>query len=491
MRSAAVALVLACALPAAAAAAAPGDLDRSFGVRGVAPGDGFSSVAPARMAIAPGGRPFVLYRNFAQCPERFCESQLEVARFDRNGRRDAGYGAGGSGLGVRQDPFQRSEVAVGPDGRPVIATFDFQLPEQRIVLARLGPDGRLDPFFGVGGLTEVAGVAAGGGWPAVAVQSDGRVAVAAAGSGGGLVIARFLPSGAPDPSFGASGQAVASFGSLSQPANLLLGADGSIAVGLSSCCNPIFNKSSSVLFARFLNDGRLDPSFGGGAGWVAVPRSPPSRLTEIAAAPGGGVYALVEAERFHIERRTLALKLRADGRLDPRFGRGGEVSFGAAGRAPQVSAIAADARGRLIAAAGWRRGVLTRRLLPSGRRDRTFAGGGYARTVVPGGGANAAGMGLQASGRLVLLAETGAGEAKRFLLARLWAGNSGARCLGRRATIVGTRGRDHLKGTPRRDVIAALAGRDRVRGLGGNDLICGGRGRDRIFPGAGRDRVRP
>lgn len=61
------------------------------------------------------------------------------------------------------------------------------------------------------------------------------------------------------------------------------------------------------------------------------------------------------------------------------------------------------------------------------------------------------------------------------------------RCGGRRATIVGTVGRNVLRGTPGPDVIAALGGADTVRGLGGKDLICGGKGNDRIDSGAGND----
>jgi subtilisin-like proprotein convertase family protein len=60
-------------------------------------------------------------------------------------------------------------------------------------------------------------------------------------------------------------------------------------------------------------------------------------------------------------------------------------------------------------------------------------------------------------------------------------------CAGRRATIVGTTGRDVLRGSRRADVIAALGGRDRVDGLRGNDVVCGGAGPDRLIGGRGRD----
>jgi Ca2+-binding RTX toxin-like protein len=62
-------------------------------------------------------------------------------------------------------------------------------------------------------------------------------------------------------------------------------------------------------------------------------------------------------------------------------------------------------------------------------------------------------------------------------------------CQGRRATIVGTDGRDVLRGTSGADVIAAGAGNDRIVAGGGNDLVCAGAGKDRIAGGAGNDRL--
>ena len=63
------------------------------------------------------------------------------------------------------------------------------------------------------------------------------------------------------------------------------------------------------------------------------------------------------------------------------------------------------------------------------------------------------------------------------------------RCLGRKATKVGTAGRDVLKGTRRVDVIAGLGGNDRIEGLRGDDIICAGAGNDVVIAGAGADFV--
>ncbi|HWM55308.1 MAG TPA: hypothetical protein VNO20_07970 [Solirubrobacterales bacterium] len=62
-------------------------------------------------------------------------------------------------------------------------------------------------------------------------------------------------------------------------------------------------------------------------------------------------------------------------------------------------------------------------------------------------------------------------------------------CGGKRATRVGTAGKDDLRGTKRADVIIGLGGGDTIRALAGNDLVCAGKDRDTVLGGPGRDRL--
>ncbi len=62
-------------------------------------------------------------------------------------------------------------------------------------------------------------------------------------------------------------------------------------------------------------------------------------------------------------------------------------------------------------------------------------------------------------------------------------------CHGKKATLIGTEGRDVIKGTKKRDVIIGLGGNDKIIGLGGNDQICGGEGKDRLIGGKGKDKM--
>ncbi|MBF4764341.1 hypothetical protein ISU07_14500 [Nocardioides islandensis] len=84
-----------------------------------------------------------------------------------------------------------------------------------------------------------------------------------------------------------------------------------------------------------------------------------------------------------------------------------------------------------------------------------------------------------------------AGALGTALLAPLSAGAAPVSpgCDGQRATIVGTRGDDHLVGTSGPDVIVGLGGDDRIEAGAGRDVVCGLAGADVIDGGPGNDRI--
>jgi hypothetical protein len=95
-----------------------------------------------------------------------------------------------------------------------------------------------------------------------------------------------------------------------------------------------------------------------------------------------------------------------------------------------------------------------------------------------------------APGREIWYTDGGSGFYNLRVDASVWPGSPAGRCAGKKATVVGTNGKDKLKGTKGRDVISAGAGKDTVKGKKGNDLICGGKGRDKIAGGPGKDKLR-
>jgi uncharacterized delta-60 repeat protein len=489
------------AFGAAGAAAAPADLDTSFGGDGIVAveqpsGAIFPSEAGARMAIGPSDEIYVLYSNYPACEPPFeCPVDLGIARYDANGVRDASYGTGaGSLLKVRESTERKAfDLAVGPDGRAAVAAYDQNVGA--VIVARFDAGGRLDGTFGIGGRAPAPLDTLRDTPVAVAVQADGKIVVAGEGvdnEGPRLVVRRYLTDGQLDPGFGTGGLVTIPLATKSRPADLLLDPTGRITIAAPICCRgssgaPVPTEGVSVV--RLLPDGRPDGGLGGtGSALVATPGAH-GEVRAAALAPDGGLFLGVEEAAPPVESRIFTvdsvLKLGPDGAADGSFAGTGRLRLFERVGSVDTTGLAVDREGRLLAVGGGEKGFgAVARLLSDGNVDRTFNSGVVANPV---GGARPIAVALQSSGRIIVLTS---GGPEGFAVAALTGGTSRVKCLGKRATIVGTAKQDEIVGTPRRDVIAALAGRDRVRALAGADLICGGRGRDSLLGGRGKDRVR-
>jgi uncharacterized delta-60 repeat protein len=499
-------LVLVCGclgVTASFAVAAPADLDHTFGQRG------FAGISPALdvpqftervvdMAIGPQDEIFVLSEA---CPKQ-PECLFAVTRYSHDGFRDFAYGSGGRAVISVQLPSgeyatPRGSIAVDGSGNVLLATSS----EGNLALFRLDVHGAPDPSFGQAGrvITDLGGVEAA---TKVELQADGKIVVAgsvrhglAGSTSSDLLLARYLPDGSPDPGFGQQGSVVSNLLPNDQPVALAIDANGRIVVGVDECCS---GRGRAVV-ARYLPEGALDGSFSSQVGAGAA-----TSLSEIVPLSNGKLYVMGnQAARGGRGGSGFIARLLENGRPDRAFGRGGITSLGSS--AGSLNRAAIDSSGRLVLAGtsdSSARGsfLWVMRRLPNGRPDRTFAGGWQQRVGFGGisrasGGVSEVGaLALQSDGRIVVLGEgtecVRSCSSWQPVLLRFFGGNSGVRCMGRKATIVGTRSGEVLKGTGHRDVIAGLAGNDRIKGRGGNDLICGGPGHDRIDGGPGRNRVR-
>ncbi|HEY0400201.1 MAG TPA: hypothetical protein VGF00_17515, partial [Acidimicrobiia bacterium] len=251
----------------------------------------------------------------------------------------------------------------------------------QFALARYLPDGHLDPSFGVGGTvtTEIVpGITAIG--RAVVVQTDGRIIVGgAAGLGGGayngvFALARYLPDGRPDPSFGGDGIVTTDLSPGDDDlAALLLTADGTLVAAGSSN----FNRAPAVV--RYLPDGRIERIFDQSNGSVDVTElgnvKSAALQTDGKVIIGGGGGA--DHPGFFLVRYL------TDGTPDPSFGNGGEIRS-PMGRQAAVAALVLETNGKVVAAgtvdfAGQFQFAVAR-YLPDGNLDRTFGAAGTAMT---------------------------------------------------------------------------------------------------------------
>jgi uncharacterized delta-60 repeat protein len=294
------------------------------------------------------------------------------------------------------------------DGRLVVAgytsSWDF-------AVARYMPDGALDTSFGTGGMA-VVGIGVVDYAFAVAVDATGRIVVAgtATGNGEDFALLRLTADGRPDASFN-GGDAANTSGTIrthilrdDRAHAVAIQPDGKIiAAGYSN------GKGADFAAVRYLEDGSLDPSFGAaGSGVATVELGSVDRAAAMLLLPGGqivlgGYSGAAFAADFVLVRLT------AGGLLDASFGSAGIVRTDIAGSYDYLNALALDASGRIIAAGSSHNGLNTdiaiARYTSAGVLDASFGSGGIVVSPVGGGNEQATAVLVQPDGKIVVVGQ--------------------------------------------------------------------------------------
>ena len=279
MAAAAAAAVL--AVPGVAAAR-PGDLDPTFSTDGLSefalggsavPGYIFTGPSVTPVGFEPDGDVIVAGSTHyeADCSHIGCFLQrtlLAVARVQPDGELDPGFGTGGvleTDLGLGGNWVGPGGAAVAPDGRIVAIVA----AGENATIARLLPDGVPDPSFGDGGVVhlDVPGTES---VSSVTVQPDGRILLGGHIDGKQLgtylydqdfLVVRLREDGSLDPSFGDGGEEIVNHSLTDDAGQIVLDGQGRIVVtGAASVLLP-YSENISVL--RLDGDGSPDQGFSG------------------------------------------------------------------------------------------------------------------------------------------------------------------------------------------------------------------------------------
>ena len=295
-------------------------------------------------------------------------------------------------------------VAIQADGKIVAAGGTQGSNGERFAIVRYDVDGHLDGTFGHDGRVRTSFAArrcvvA----DAVAIQPDGKIVAAGIqGCRGSFALARYLPNGKLDPSFGGDGKVVTRFGSgkrYSESFSVVIQPDGRI-VAAGSCCG------SRFALARYLPNGRLDPSFGGD-GKVTTDLTPaPDVAYDLAIQGDGKILAAGVAAKDGDAARFALVRYRSNGHLDPTFGQDGTVTTRPSDCVSQAHAVAVQTDGRIVAAgsAGCIDEFALTRYLTDGSLDDTFGDGGITISDFTGFGcaqADLNAMAIQSDGKLI------------------------------------------------------------------------------------------
>lgn len=220
---------------------------------------------------------------------------MALARWNADGSIDeTGFGTDGK-IQVDFDSQYDSlrAVVIQPDGKIVAAGFVGTDDQFDLALLRLDADGTPDPGFGVNGLVTTDFFGFNDAAYDMVVLPDGRIVVAGfRGIGVDLtefIVARYLPDGSPDPEFGSAGVTAVDFGGPSAVATgLVRQLDGKLVVTGFTEIGTGGQPTRDVTAVRLLADGRLDPGFNG-TGWHAFDMGygQEDRMNGIAIAPSG------------------------------------------------------------------------------------------------------------------------------------------------------------------------------------------------------------
>jgi uncharacterized delta-60 repeat protein len=286
-----------------------GKLDQSFGHRGLV----LTPVRPLTtdivhgLAIQPDGGILAAGVTYDDRVSLRPHGDFMVVRYSPRGELDAGFGLGGV-VTTNFDAESYDEpyaIALQPNGSFILGGtsntgggFGRIFGADNLALARYLPNGLLDPGFGDGGKVVVDAGSMQESIRALVLQPDGAIVAAGRTNGekrGDLLMARFRPNGAVDPTFGGSqaGLAIDDLGTAEEGLTAVaLAPDGSIVAGGVAAPRP----NGDLAVVRYDARGRLDRSFGHNGLATADFGGRDDRLRGLALQPDGKVVAVGSSE---------------------------------------------------------------------------------------------------------------------------------------------------------------------------------------------------
>jgi uncharacterized delta-60 repeat protein len=284
-------------------------------------------------------------------------TDLGLARYMADGELDATFGTGGLittdlGRDMRDSP---AALAIQSDGKIIVVGVQWNgMSFYNMFIARYTSDGQLDTSFGTGGLADPQLDAPDTRATAITMQADGKIVVGGSVTPEGaeapqMALLRFTATGSLDGSFGTGGQVISEAGPTTV-GDVGIQADGRIVVVGT-------NEAPDVALARYMPDGTLDTSFGGSGVVSTDLRAAPSATefaSDLVIQPDGKLLVAgtvgTYTARYNYSQVAL-LRYQATGELDRSFGHCGMTTSQAIGRRAESGAgLVRQADGKAVVA---------------------------------------------------------------------------------------------------------------------------------------------
>ncbi len=406
--------------------AAPGDLDAGFGAGSgkVTTAIGTGGDYARALAVQPDGKLVVAGYCNNGGNSSFC-----LARYNADGSLDTGFNGSGKVVAPIGTGFDYVyALALQPDGKLVAAGSCANSGNRSFCLARYNADGNLDTGFNGSGKV-VTPIGSGDDYAyALAVQPDGKLVAAGTCANGGpydFCLARYNTNGSLDTSFNGSGKVITSIGSGDDNAYALaVQPDGKLAVA-GTCSN---GGNSDFCLARYNNDGSLDTSFNGSGKVITSIGSGSDYAVALALQPDGKLVATGGCGNGLSADFCLA-RHNTDGSLDNSFNGSGKVVTSIGNGVADAKTLALQPDGKLVVAGvcatGSNHDFCLTRYNADGSLDTAFNGSGVVVTPVGSNGGLAHALALQPDGKLVAAGYCRNGTEDDFCLARYEGGPFG------------------------------------------------------------------
>lgn len=353
----------------------------------------------------------------------YMTADIALVRYNSNGSLDTSFDGDGkvtTAIGASSELAYK--VLQQPDGKLVaVGSVITTAGATEFAVVRFNTNGTLDPTFDSDGRAVISlGIYNDAAFSAV-LQPDGKIVAAGFATIDNLnpdfALARITPSGSLDDTFGDEGRMTTNVGgSHGQAYGVAIQDDGKIvAVG-----RGYNGTNEDFAVARYLADGKLDPTFDGdGLAVTQVLVNNNENATAVAIQPDGKILAAGSmAGDFAVVR------YHPDGTLDNTFDGDGKVSTGVGTSTDTGKAMALQSDGKIVVV-GNALGATTNldfgviRLNPDGSLDTTFSGDGRTTTATPGNVVDQANaVAIQADGKIIVAGSTVIGGSTDFAVFR-------------------------------------------------------------------------
>jgi uncharacterized delta-60 repeat protein len=379
-----------------------GSLDATFGGTGRITANFLGDNIAYAVEVQPDGK--ILVAGAGNAPMSSIWS-FTIVRYMPDGSLDASFGTGGivtTGIGSSSYVV---DLVIQSDSKIVAAGITSTQENDDFAMARYMPDGSLDPSFGTGGIVTTDFANTRDEAAAVALQSDGLIVVVGSANTD-FALARYMSDGNPDTSFGAGGKVVSDRGGADIAKAAALTSDGRIVVAGASGTVSV----PTFIVARYLANGDPDLVFGNNGYVITNFGTYSSNANAVLLQPDGkivaGGSATSQCGAPCISEFALARYL-DNGDPDTSFDMDGQVKTSID---PQYNyavarALVRQADGNIVAAGYARsssgRNYALARYLSDGSLDVAFDGDGKLTTLFYNSNASAYSIALQADGKII------------------------------------------------------------------------------------------